>query len=342
MGTMEITSEECRLFRAERDDYTALLSGIGDHRHAATAPGLEITGIGNSGGAASVVEGRPCGGFLLRYGGRTMIVDPGDNSVSNLVRRGFDPFGLTDVLVSHAHNDHAGDLALAVSGAINLGLSGSADSRIVVSPSLVDYSRGHATRLGFTLPEFGWKAQVHSLFFEERTGTRFDGMPVRSVPEVDLPGGIRVRATEARHDDTAVTGFVLETAAGRIGYTSDTEYFDGLKDWFRDVDLLWMNMNTLSLDAMLPRKAAPCRTALPIHNHLGYVGVCRLIDEVRPRMAIVSHFGAQLLHRRAAVQSLLRKRFAGTGTEVYCAENWDRWHFDGALSDGPTRRSVLQ
>lgn len=339
---MRITPEEAALFERERGDYDALLAAIADHPRAALSSGLQITGIGNTGGASNVVNGRPCGGFLLRHGGRTVIVDPGDNSLSSLVRRGFDPFEITDVFASHAHNDHVGDLSLAVSAAINLGLSGRTDSRIVVAPTLVDYGNAGATRLGFTVPAFGWKADVVSLFFEARTTTRHDGRAIRSVPEAEITPDLRVRATEARHGGTDVTGVVFETGQGRIGYTSDTEYFEGLPDAFAGVDMLWMNMNTLSLGAMQPDAQDPGREAEPTHNHLGYVGVCRMIERVRPRIAVVSHFGAQVRAQRAAVEAALQQRFSGLGVEVCCARNWDCWAFDGALRDGPVRRTLLQ
>lgn len=335
---MELTSKERELFERERSDYATLLKAVRKPARRVAPLGLELICIGNTGGAASVTRGNPTGGFLLRYAGRTLIVDPGANSISNLVRRGFNPFEITDVLASHAHNDHVGDLSLAVSAAINLGVTHETDSRIIVSPSLIEYSNSDMTKFGFTLPAYAWRAQVEMLFFESRQATRFDGEAIQSLSATDIPGGIRVTATEARHAGTPATGYLIETGMGKIGYTGDTEYFDGLQGWFQGVDVLWMNMNTLSLDAMIPAHLPICDEPRPTHNHLGYVGACGLIDRVRPKMAVVTHFGAQLVDRRGEIQAALRARFAPLGVDVHCPENMHCLDFRGSLSQAPVPR----
>ena len=265
------------------------------------------------------------------------MVDPGDNAVSSLAQSGFNAFEITDVLASHSHNDHVGDLSLAVSAAINLGLSHETDGRIIVAPSLVDYSNTTATRFGFTLPAYAWKAHVEMLYFESCPATLFDGVVLHARRSADIPGGIRVLATEARHGGIQATGYVFETGMGKIGYTGDTEYFEGLHKWFDGVDILWINMNTLALDAMVPKHASSCDHPMPTHNHLGYVGVCRLLEEVRPRAAIVSHFGAQLQARRGGIQAALRDRFSPAGVSVYCPENLQCFDFQGSLSEKPVQ-----
>jgi len=332
---MKLTSRELQQFEREQDDYDQLLTTI---RHPPAPWGsdrLEITCIGNTGGGLSVLRGRPCGGFLLRHAGRTIIVDPGDNVIAYLTNYGFNPFDLTDVLASHAHNDHVGDLSLAISAAINLNLPEECDGHVIVAPSLIDYSNASSTQFGFTLPAYSWLADVQPLYIKDIETKRFDGKVIRAKQEMQISPDIKVRATEARHGQVLVTGFVIETEMGRIGYTSDTEYFDGLSDWYRDVDLLWMNMNTLSLDAVVPADRDPAHYEEPVHNHLGYVGVCRLIDEVRPKTAIVSHLGSQIERRRAAIEELLRQRFAPQGVTVFCPGSGDSYVFKSALSKPP-------
>jgi len=173
------------------------------------------------------------------------------------------------------------------------------------------------------------------LYFEDARTVGLNGENIQAQRQAQLPGGINVSATEARHGGVQTMGFVIETPQGRIGYTSDTEYFDGLGDWFQGVDILWMNMNTLALDAMIPDPSPHGTQPHLTHNHLGYAGVCRLLEEVRPKTAIVSHLGAQLIGMRAAIQTALRRRFADMGMAVFCPETGDSLAFDGPLGAAP-------
>lgn len=331
---MELRARELAQMARERAVYAELMQDIRRPKRARLTPGLEIVCIGNAGGADNVVHGRPSGGLLLRYDGRTVVIDPGDNSLAFLAGLGFDAYDITDVLVSHAHNDHVGDLASAISAATNLAL-GRSDSHIVVCPSLADYNAGSSTKFGFTLPAYAWKADVQPLYWQDLEVTRFDGVPVRSRCSMRISKNIKVSAAEAQHDHIMVTGFVIDTPLGRLGYTGDTQYFPGLAAWYAGCDVLWMNMNTLALDAIGDTQAAVADRAAPVHNHLGYVGVCSLIEEVRPRTAIVSHFGAQLLDQRHAIEAMLRDRFAGSGTAIYCPGNGDSFTFEASLSQAP-------
>lgn len=330
---MHLTETEKRLFEEEARDYAKLLATIAKPKRKAHVPGVEIVGIGNTGGAASVVGGRPCGGFLIRAQGRTVIVDPGEAAMTWLVQRGFDPYEITDVIATHAHNDHVGQLSEAVSAAVNLGLGPAGDGKVVVVPALVDYDEPAATRYGFTLPAYAWSADVVPLYWRDAEATRFDGRTIRSRAMTELAPGFTVRATEARHGPVMVTGLVFDTPIGRIGYSGDTEYFPGLADWLRGSDLLWLNMSTLGVD---PTREGPIlRDAAPVHVHLGYVGVVKLIDEVRPKTAIVSHLGAQLAERRAQIETTLQARFAPEGIRVICPQNGDSFHFVESLAAPP-------
>lgn len=336
---MRLTPFELAQFARERTDYLGIVRHARHSARANAVEGIELTCIGNAGGTDAMVHGRPAGGLLLRTGATAVIVDPGQNSLALLARFGFNPHDLTHVLASHAHNDHVGDLSAAVAAALQLGFGEPGPCRIVVCPSLIDYESGVSTRFGFTVPAYAWRGDVRSLYWEPMTVKRFDGQLVRSDSTVELSDGIVVSAAEGRHGQVKVTGFVLDTPFGRVGYTSDTEWFAGLAEAYRNVDVLWMNMNTLALDTI--NDVGRARTAgdnEPVHNHLGYVGVCRLIDEVRPKTAAVSHLGAQLLERRRDVEQLLRARFADREMTIVCPDNGDTLVFERRLDLPPLCR----
>jgi L-ascorbate metabolism protein UlaG (beta-lactamase superfamily) len=333
---MKLSPQERAQFALEREDYRDLIRYIRNPRQEPEQNSLELTCIGNTGGAHNVVHGRPAGGMLLRTAGRTIIIDPGDNSIAYMTSLGLNPYNITDVAASHAHNDHVGDLSLAISAALNLGLEDESDSHILVSPSLVDYGSPNATKLGFTVPAYAWKGRVDALCSQDMEILCFDGASIASTKQVRIVDSLRVTAAPAHHGQVLVTGFVFDTPIGRLGYTGDTEYFPELAAAYKGTDVLWMNMNTLALDAIDDTRPTCPKAAAPVHCHLGYVGVCKLIEAVRPTTAFVSHLGAQLLAQREAIEVLLRDRFADTGITIYCPDNGDQYSFASTLSQPPS------
>lgn len=325
----------------ERDEYRRLVRSVVCTSRRNDIAGVELSCIGNAAGADNMVRSRPSGGMLLRSAGRALIVDPGSNSLSCLASLGIDPYSITDVLASHAHDDHVGNLSAAVSAALKLGLSDAPDCHVIVCPALIDYSCAHATRSGFTLPAFAWRGQVHALYWEDVEVERFDGVRIRSQRQVRVGDEITVTATPARHGPIRATGFVIDTPLGRLGYTADTEYFAGLADAYRGSDVLWVNLNTLDLHSQADLGQARPGGPEPVHGHLGYRGVCQLLEEVRPKTAVVSHFGAQLTPRREAIERLLRDRFSASGMAIHCPANGDRLSFSHGLSMPPRLSRLL-
>lgn len=331
---MQISDDERTLFEQEREDYRKLLSGVVRPCHSNDDNKLRLTCIGNAGGSDAIIHGYPSGGFILAYAGRTIIVDPGENSIAFLVESGFDPYSITDVAASHAHSDHTGDLALVAAAAIKLNLNENCHPEFLVSPALVDYANADATRYGFTLPAFAWNGDVKVLSCQDVTVTRFDGIQFPAIESVRLNDSIEVSAARGKHAEALMTGFIFNTPMGRISYTGDTEYFPELADQYAETDVLWMNINSLGLDNVTDIGPAP-QKQMPIHNHLGYLGVCQLIEAVQPRIAIVSHFGAQLLTKVDEIQALLRKRYHYQSTEIYCAHSGDCFNFEKTLASLP-------
>ncbi len=336
---MELTEREAALFQREAENYSELLETVRATKPSHPTKGVELTSIGHTGGASNVVQGEPGGGFLMRFAGRTLIVDPGENSVKFLVNQGFNPYEITDVLASHPHNDHVGELSLAVSAAINLGLGKHCDGKIIAVPALMDYTHANSTRFGFTLPSYAWKAEVVPLYWRETAATLFDGRAVQSVQETVIADTIKVRATEARHGSVMSAGFVLDTPAGRIGYSGDTEYFPQLAEWHEGSDVLWLNMNTLAISASALGESSHTFRATPTHTHLGYVGACQLIDRVKPKTAVVTHFGAQLSTQRTIIEATLQARFEPLGISVFCPQAGDSFVFDQGLSEAPRQEA---
>lgn len=330
-----LTDSERAVLAEERARYQALTGSIAAAPKGWSGPGIELVSIGDSAGSHNAAQGMPTGGFLLRGGGRSIIIDPGSNAFVFLRQCGIDPYEITDVAASHAHDDHVGDLSLAVSAAMSLGLDSVSDATIIVCPALVDYTAVCSTCFGFTLPSFAFDQSVVALSPLERHVNAVDGIVVDSTQEVTLANGFKVRATPTRHGSIEGVGFMFETPFGRLVYSGDTGYFPELESHYAGADVLWLNLNTLGLRGMTDTGRDDALATEPVANHLGYVGICRLIEAVKPSVAIISHFGAQLLGLRDRIETALRDRFRGTNTEILLATRGDVYRFSESLKTAP-------
>jgi ribonuclease BN (tRNA processing enzyme) len=332
---VRLSETELDAIATERDSYRNLAADITAAPKGWRGDGVELICIGAAAGAHNVAQGLPSGGFLLRCKGRSLIVDPGANSISFLKRCGINPYELTDIAATHAHNDHVGDLSLAVSAALSVGFGGAPDASIIVCPALVDYVAKRATQHGFTLPAYAFSRHVVAVGPFERAAQRLDGATVEVVRSAALSGGISITATPTQHGTIEGVGFVIETPFGQLGYTGDTGYFPELDRHFAGVSVLWLNINTLGLQQIQDTGETTQDPVEPVCNHLGYIGVCRLIEAIRPRVAIISHFGAQILAARGRIEALLRARFQESPTTIHIAHTGDVFRFPSTLDAAP-------
>jgi L-ascorbate metabolism protein UlaG (beta-lactamase superfamily) len=92
----------------------------------------------------------------------------------------------------------------------------------------------------------------------------------------------RIEVTEAKHSDLETVGFRFETpAVGDIGYTSDTEYFEGVGKTYEGVRLL-------ILCIMRP-------SGNPWIGHMTPEDAVKIVEEVRPEMVVATHFGMKMI-----------------------------------------------
>ena len=338
---MKLSDNEHKLFELERKEYKCLLDDIARTRKI-DREGLAITCIGNSGGSDSIIHGHSSGGMLIHFEDRCIIIDPGENCLSYLMGVGFDPYQITDVIASHSHNDHVGDLTSIVSSALQLNLAPNQDTNILVSPSLVDYENAQNTRYGFTLPAYAWEGNTRMLYWQDIQAERYDGEVLQSVKTASIGKNLKITSVEGRHSEMPVSGYIFTTPLGKLAYTGDTEFFPELAELYKGSDILWMNMNTLGLDSMRDTEGYVPDEVAYVRNHLGYVGVCKLIDMVRPKTAIISHFGSQLLPKVDEIQALLQKRFDNAAINIYCVLTGDEFCFEQSLGEEPSLGSFCR
>jgi phosphoribosyl 1,2-cyclic phosphodiesterase len=229
----------------------------------AAGPSLKFLGTAGARFAVST-QLRHSGGLLWRIGGTSLWVDPGPGALVRALsaRPRIDPSTVDALLVSHRHLDHAGD-ATAVVEAMT---GGGFDRRGALLAPLDALE---------TEPVVFRYAQA----FPDRR------VVLRQGAEVELGPGLRL-STPLAHDHGVETyGYRLQAADLSAAHVVDTFWMDALPEAYGGVDLLVVNTTRLR---------GGDRRLL----HLGADDAERLVSAVRPRLAVLTHFGMQMVRAR--------------------------------------------
>jgi mRNA degradation ribonuclease J1/J2 len=92
---------------------------------------------------------------------------------------------------------------------------------------------------------------------------------------------LELEATQAQHSDPTAFGLKIHTKDGIIGYTGDTQYFDGLAKNFKNARVLIANVTR--------------PLAMRIKWHLCSDDLISLLKEVKPELAVMMHMGMLFL-----------------------------------------------
>jgi phosphoribosyl 1,2-cyclic phosphodiesterase len=113
-------------------------------------------------------------------------------------------------------------------------------------------------------------------------------------------GDIKLEATPTQHSEPTTFGLKLHSPAGVIGYTNDTQYFDGLEGSFRGSRVLIANVTR--------------PLGMRIRWHLCSDDLISLLRQVKPELAVMVHMGMLFL-RHPPEKEAARIR-AETGVET--------------------------
>jgi len=243
---------------------------------------VELVFLGTGGGRfATITQKRRTGGIRILSKGLNMHLDPGPGALIYSLNMGLDPQKITAVLVSHSHPDHYTNAEVLIEA----------------------MTRGMLKKRGVLV------APRSVLFGNEECGpsiSKYHQKMPEKVIEVK-PGVVfhvsdtRVIATEARHTDPDTVGFRFETPdVGDIGYTSDTEFFEGVGKAYEGVRLLL-------LCVMRP-------SGKPWKGHMTTDDAIKIVEEARPEMAVATHFGMGMIFSGPYRQAKLIEEKTGVAT----------------------------
>ncbi len=237
------------------------------------------------------------GGLWLNLNGTEILVDPGPGCIVQSTKREFKADRLSAIILSHRHLDHSADVNIMVEAMTQSGykrhgyLFAPADA-LETEPVVFSYLRDYLE--GVEVLREGKSYSAGSIAFTT---------PVRHIHPVET------------------YGIVFKTARHTFSYIADTRYFDGLCQQYGG-ELLIINLVFLE-----PRPPSG-NLSMPT-DHLSVPDVAHIIRELKPRVAILTHFGISIW--RADPQQIARRLSQKTGVKVIAARDgmrFDLSHLD--------------
>ena len=253
----------------------------------------EITFLGTAGGRMVVANQiRKSGGMWLDLDGKAILLDPGPGCLVRCIELGFKPSRLDCIVLSHRHIDHSNDvniMAEAMSG------GGFKPKGVLIAPW--DCLEGNdPVVLKYV------RAYIKNNVFVLKEGSRqkLDGVAVEGVLRL-------------KHSDVESYAIKFLFGGKTLGYIADTKYFDGIGEAMKGCDYLIINMVRITYDDRF--------------QHLIPGDVEKILSVAKPGMAILNHFGMQVVkaYPGAVAQRIQRE----SGIPTIAAEDGMRLGLDG-------------
>jgi ribonuclease BN (tRNA processing enzyme) len=257
-----------------------------------------ITFLGNGGARFMIISQLlATGGLWLNLSGTEILIDPGPGCIVQSTKRKLKAEKLSAIILSHRHLDHSADVNVMVEAMTQGGLKrhgrlfAPADA-LETEPVIFSYLRSY-----------------------------LEGIDVLKEGESYTIGDVSF-ATPVRHIHRVETyGMVFKTQKHTFSYIADTRYFDALLQHYGG-DLLIMNV------AFLEPRPPSTDPSLPT-DHLSVPDAENIITELKPKVAILTHFGMSMW--RARPWEIAQKLSEKTGIRVLAAR--DGMRFDLAQLD---------
>jgi hypothetical protein len=116
---------------------------------------------------------------------------------------------------------------------------------------------------------------------------------------------VEVQALKCRHSDPNAIGFKFFTPKFTLAYTGDTSYSPELLEQYQGANILILNVT------------APKKADSP--DHLTCEGAIKVIKAVKPRLAIITHFGIKMIEEDPMY--LIREIQKETGVQTIAAKD---------------------
>jgi len=238
------------------------------------------------------------GGLWLNLSGTEILIDPGPGCIVQSTKRKFKADKLSAIILSHRHLDHSADVnvmveAMTQSGFKRHGRFFAPADALETEPVIFSYLKDY-----------------------------LEGVEVLREGKTYAIGNISF-ATPVRHIHLVETyGMVFRTDKHTFSYIADTRYFDGLCQHYGGELLI---INLVFLEPRPPTHSLPVSIdglRLPA-DHLSVPDVEHIIRELKPKVAILTHFGMSVW--RAKPWQIAERLSEKTGVKVIAARDGMRF-----------------
>jgi len=220
------------------------------------------------------------GGLWLNLSGSEILIDPGPGSIVQSTKRKLNAEKLSAIILSHRHLDHSADVNVMVEAMTNGGFN----------------------RHGWLFAPSDALETEPVIFSYLRK--YIEGVDVLEEGKSYTIGNISF-TTPVRHVHPVETyGMVFKSKGHTFSYIVDTRYFEGLSQNYT-TEMIIINMVLTE-----PR---------PPIDHLSIPDAARIIKEIKPKIAILSHFGLHVW--QAKPWEIARELSEQTGTRVIAARD---------------------
>ena len=285
------------------------------------------------------------GGYYLVTGAHGIVIDPGFNFIDNFQRAGFRFSDIDTILLTHAHNDHPTDLEsiLTLLHKYNDAVRGSEeedDKRSILGaireeePTITSDELRRRTdeqfaksprrkRLNIYMTASTFKKYANFLSLDSACDYTVILMRAEETLSIDPEIGIQV--LEAKHNDILSdqdsVGFLFLYQKTALLYTGDTGFDTRIEAAYT------------ALKQKLPQET---RIVLLAHiggfkpyeqnykmedfdggkafykNHLGRLGLARLVEILQPELCVISEFGEEFTDCRIKLSELFQQCYPQT------------------------------
>jgi len=243
-------------------------------------PTLDLIFLGTGGGRfTTITQKRRTAGIRILH--NKTNIHPGPGALVHSLEAGLNPQKINGLLISHSHPDHYNDAEVLIE-AMTHGMTKKKGT--LAAAHSVLHGNKH------TEPSISkYHQQMPDQVIETKPGTTFN---IRTL---------HFSATQAKHTDPDTVGFRIKTPTiGDAAYTSDTEYFEG-------IGKAYTGIRVLILCVLRP-------AGNPWKGHMTTDNAIKIIEETKPEMAVLTHFGIQMIMKNPNNEARLTQEKTGTPT----------------------------
>lgn len=242
---------------------------------------LSLVFLGTGGGRfATIRQTRATGGLYLYSDSTRLHIDPGPGALIRLKECGIDPTKTTAIIVTHNHPDHYNDAEILIE-AMTHGCK-KKKGIFAASESVLNGFQN----LGPSISKYHSSKPLRTEILRPGTTLELDRLMVRT--------------TRTAHSDATAFGLRMESSDGALSMTGDTALKEELFEDHRDATILVLSV-TRPLNSRIP-------------HHLSTEDAAELVKAIKPKLAVLTHFGAKFVSSNPEVQANWVERKSGVRT----------------------------